>query len=150
MKWVLIAVGVVVALIVLVTVIGAFLPRDHTASRAIVLRQPPETVWATIRNLEGTAAWFPEGARVKVEVVEDRRPTKLVTRVVTGPRAPFGGTWTYELQLAPGGSRLTITERGWIAVPPFRVVAHLMGLDTTIKSYLTALAKKFGEAPAIQ
>ncbi len=150
MKWILIGLAVVVGLIVLVTVIGAFLPRDHTASRAIGLHQPPETVWATIRNLAGTAAWFPEGARVEVEVVEDRRPTKLVTRVVTGPRAPFGGTWTYELQLAPGGSRLTITERGWIAVPPFRVVAHLMGLDTTIKSYLTALAKKFGEAPAIQ
>jgi len=149
-KWILIGLAVVVGLIVLVTVIGAFLPRDHTASRAIGLHQPPETVWATIRNLAGTAAWFPEGARVEVEVVEDRRPTKLVTRVVTGPRAPFGGTWTYELQLAPGGSRLTITERGWIAVPPFRVVAHLMGLDTTIKSYLTALAKKFGEAPAIQ
>ena len=150
MRWILIGLAVVVGLIVLVTVIGAFLPRDHTASRAIVLQQPLERVWATIRNLEGTAAWFPEGARVEVEVVEDRRPTKLVTRVVTGPRAPFGGTWTYELQLAPGGSRLTVTERGWIAVPPFRVIAHLMGLDATIKSYLTALAKKFGEAPAIQ
>src|SRR5256885_16332388 len=95
MKWVLIAVGVVVALILLVTVIGAFLPREHTASRAIVLRQPPETVWATIRNLEGIAAWFPEGARVKVEVAEERRPAKLVTRVVPerrgrarGARAP--------------------------------------------------------------
>ena len=150
MKWILIGLAVVVGLIVLVTVIGAFLPRDHTASRAIGLHQPPETVWATIRNLEGTAAWFPEGARVKVEVVEDRPLTKLVTRIVPEPRAPFGGTWTYELQPAPSGSRLTITERGWIAVPPFRVVAHLMGLDATIKSYLTALAKKFGEAPAIQ
>jgi len=150
MKWVLIAVGIIVALIVLVTVIGAFLPREHTASRAIVLREPPEAVWSTIRNLEGIAAWFPEGARVKVEVAEERRPAKLVTRIVPEPRAPFGGTWTYEIQSAPGGSRLTVTERGWIGVPPFRVVAHLMGLDATIKSYLTALARKFGEAPAIQ
>ena len=150
MKWVLIAVGVVVGLIVLITVIGAFLPREHTASRAMVLRQPPETVWATIRNLEGIAAWFPEGARVKVEVAEERRPAKLVTRIVPEPRAPFGGTWTYELQPAPGGSRLTVTENGWIAVPPFRVVAQLMGMDATIKQYLTALAKKFGETPAIQ
>ena len=150
MRWVLIAVGIIVALIVLVTVIGAFLPREHTASRAIVLREPPEAVWATIRNLEGIAAWFPEGARVKVEVAEERRPAKLVTRIVPEPRAPFGGTWTYEIQPAPGGSRLTVTERGWIGVPPFRVVAHLMGLDATIKSYLTALARKFGEAPAIQ
>ena len=145
MKWVLIAVGVVVALILLVTVIGAFLPREHMASRAIVLRQPPETVWATIRNLEGIAAWFPEGARVKVEVAEERRPAKLVTRIVPERRAPFGGTWTYEIQAAPGGSRLTVTENGWIAVAPFRVVAQLMGMDATIKQYLTALAKKFGE-----
>src|SRR5256885_15778777 len=91
MKWVLIAVGVVVALILLVTVIGAFLPREHTASRAIVLRQPPETVWATIRNLEGIAAWFPEGARVKVEVAEERRPAKLVTRIVPERRGGVGG-----------------------------------------------------------
>jgi len=150
MKWVLIAVGVVVGLIVLITVIGAFLPREHTASRAMVLRQPPETVWATIRNLEGIAAWFPEGARVKVEVAEERRPAKLVTRIVPEPRAPFGGTWTYEIQPAPGGSRLTVTENGWIAVPPFRVVARLMGMDATIKQYLTALAKKFGETATIQ
>ena len=150
MRWVLIAVGVVAAVIVLITVIGAFLPREHTASRAMVLRQPPETVWATIRNLEGIAAWFPEGARVKVEVAEERRPAKLVTRIVPEPRAPFGGTWTYEIQPAPGGSRLTVTENGWIAVPPFRVVARLMGMDATIKQYLTALAKKFGETATIQ
>src|SRR2546423_15200190 len=102
MKWVLIAVAVVVALILLVTVIGAFLPREHTASRAIVLRQPPETVWATIRNLEGIAAWFPEGARVKVEVAEERRPAKLVTRVVPEPRAPVGGTPSSGLRGASG------------------------------------------------
>jgi len=150
MKWVLIAVGIIVALIVLVTVIGAFLPREHTASRALVLHQRPETVWTTIRNLEGIAAWFPEGARVKVEVAEERRPAKLVTRIVPEPRAPFGGTWTYEIQPAPGGTRLTVTERGWIAVAPFRVVARLMGMDATIKQYLTALAKRFGETPTIQ
>ena len=149
MRWILIGLAVLVGLMVLVTVIGAFLPRDHTASRSLVLHQPPNTVWATIRDLEGAAAWWSQ-SEVKAEVVEDRPPTKLVTRVVTGPRAPFGGTWTWEIAAAPGGSRLTITERGWIAVPPFRVVAHLMGLDATIKSYLTALAKKFGEAPAIQ
>ena len=150
MRWVLIGVGVIVALIVVITVIGAFLPREHTASRSMVLRQPPETVWATIRNLEGIAAWFPEGARVKVEVAEERRPAKLVTRIVPEPRAPFGGTWTYEVQPAPSGTRLTVTENGWIAVPPFRVVAQLMGMDATIKQYLTALAKKFGETPTIQ
>src|SRR5712691_11719132 len=109
MKWVVIGVAAIVGLIVLVTVIGAFLPRDHTASRSIVLRQPPETVWATIRNLEGTAAWFPEAGRIKVEIVEDRRPENLVTRVVPEPRAPFGGTWTYEIAPARGGSRLTVT-----------------------------------------
>jgi len=149
MKWILIGLAVVGGLVVLVTVIGAFLPRDHTASRSLVLHQPPNTVWATIRDLEGAAAWWSQ-ADVKAEVVEDRPPTKLVTRIVTGPRAPFGGTWTWEIAAAPGGCSLTITERGWIAVPPFRVVAHLMGMDATIKSYLTALAKKFGEAPAIR
>src|SRR3989442_8281724 len=69
MKWILIGLAVLVGLMVLVTVIGAFLPRDHTASRSLVLHQPPNTVWATIRDLEGAAAWWSQ-SEVKAEVVE--------------------------------------------------------------------------------
>jgi hypothetical protein len=144
MHWLLIGLAGVIGVVVLVTLIGMFLPRDHTASGSVVLHQRPEAVWATIRDLDGAAAWFRK-EDVKVEIVEDRPPAKLVTRIVAGPRAPFGGTWTWEIAAAPEGARLTLTERGWIAVPPFRVLAHAMGLDATIKSYLAALARKFGE-----
>ena len=33
----------------------------------------------------------------------------------------------------------------WVLIAVAVVVAQLMGMDATIKQYLTALAKKFGE-----
>ena len=42
MKWIAIAAGVVVALIVLVVVIGSLLPRDHVATVSARIAAPPE------------------------------------------------------------------------------------------------------------
>jgi hypothetical protein len=51
MKWVLIVVGGIVALIAVMAVIGAFLPRDHRATSTISLRQPPDTVWKALQEI---------------------------------------------------------------------------------------------------
>lgn len=175
MKWVVIGVAVLLGLAGLVAVIGALLPRDHTASRSAVIHQPPETVWAAIRDLGGVPGWWPEiksaerlpdqGGRevwrqtmrsnyaMPLEVAEADPPRRLVTRITAPEGAPFGGRWIYEIAPASvgggggggGGSTVTITEEGWIANPVFRFMANVMGLDTTLKSYLKALGRKFGE-----
>ena len=52
----------------------------------------------------------------------------------------------YWVEPCEGGTRVTVTEAGWIANPFFRVMAQLGGFHGTIDGYLTALGARFGEA----
>ena len=73
-------------------------------------------------------------------------PTKFVTLIDSPPGAAFGGSWTYEIQPVPEGSRVTITEDGWVANPIFRFLSRFVfGHHGTQVSYLTALSRKYGE-----
>ena len=83
-----------------------------------------------------------------LETVEAVAPQRLVRKI--GPGLPFGGTWTYELTPEGGGTQLKITEDGEVYNPIFRVVGKFMDQTATITGFMTGLAKKFGEAPAIQ
>lgn len=166
MKWVLIILGALVGLVGLVALIGLLLPREHRASRSIVLHQPPDSVWVVIRDFAGIPAWWPEmksserladeggkqrwrqnvgGFDMPLEVAEEQRPRRLVTRIVSPENAAFGGRWIYEIEAVAVGSRVTVTEDGWIGNVLFRTMAQVTGLDTTIKQYLRALGRKFGE-----
>jgi len=148
---------------------GLALPRDHAAASSIALRQPPDTVWAAVRDLGGVSSWWSEvdaaelvpndleGREVwrytmrdhstMLLVVESAEPPKrLVTRIDAAPGAAFGGTWTYEVDAEGQGSKLTVTEEGWIANPVFRVLTHFVfGYHGTLDSYLAALGRRFGE-----
>ena len=167
MKWALIVVGGLVGIIVLMAVIGAFIPREHVASSAVVIRQPPETLYATVRDLAGLPAWWPDmkqsqrvddpagrevwdqkmsGFAMRAVVSEAVAPARLVTTIDAPPDAPFGGTWTYEIAATPEGSQVTVTERGWIANPIFRFLSKVVfGYYGTQDGYLKALGRKFGE-----
>lgn len=50
MKLFLIIVAVVCALIIAMLVIGAVLPKNHVASRQIVLHRSPDEVYQTVRD----------------------------------------------------------------------------------------------------
>jgi hypothetical protein len=70
----------------------------------------------------------------------------MVTRIAD-PEQPFGGTWTFELAPADGGTRLTITERGEVYNPIFRALGRFVfGHTATIDQYLRALGAAFGDA----
>ena len=165
--WILRVAATVVAAVVALLAAGMLLPREHVAASAVSLRQPAESVWATVRDLGGAPRWWPEvaaatrvtdpagrevwrqevgGFPMTLVVTESAAPLRLVTTIEAPPGAAFGGTWTYELTPADGGTRVTVTEAGWIANPFFRVMAHLGGLHRTIDGYLTALGAHFGEA----
>src|SRR5687767_6883269 len=53
-------VGLLVALIVVVVVAGLLLPAEHRASRTLVTRQSPQSIWDTINNHADESKWRPD------------------------------------------------------------------------------------------
>jgi uncharacterized protein YndB with AHSA1/START domain len=163
MKWLLIVAVAIVVVVVIALVIGWALPMKHQASRQATLPAPPDIVWKTITGIDGFPSWrrdvkkierLPdrEGRSVWVEegssgrmtlAVERSNPPRLLVLRIADPDLPFGGTWTYDIAAAPGGSRLAITEDGEIYNPFFRFMARFVfGYEGTIKSYLDAIETK--------
>jgi len=167
MKWIFIILGSLVALALIIAVIGMLLPREHQATSEIVLRQTPDSVWSVVRDpaaLQGTwpdlksvrrlndpagrEIWEEDvgGFPMRLVVTTETRPTELITTIDAPPDGAFGGRWIYRIgPTAEGGSRVSVTEDGWIRNPFFRVMANVTGLHRTLDGYLTALGRRFGE-----
>jgi uncharacterized protein YndB with AHSA1/START domain len=166
MKLVLLIGSGVVALVIVVLIIGALLPKEHVASREIVLRRPPPEVYATLRDFAGAPKWRPDLERIEMlddvdgrvrfrehsrqgrityEVVQDSPPEKLITRIVDRDLGYFG-SWTCLLSPTNDGTRLQITEKGEVPNVLFRFMSRFVfGHTATMDAYLRALARKFGE-----
>jgi uncharacterized protein YndB with AHSA1/START domain len=167
MTWLWIVLAVVIGVPLILFAIGSFLPRDHVARMSIELAAPPDRIWTLVSDLAGTARWRKDISAVTVEsapggpvryveqsshgkipfeIVSQDPPRRQVVRVVDDDQ-PFGGTWTWELTPAAAGTRITITEAGFVKNPLFRVMSKLVFKPTnTIRSYLQALARELGEA----
>jgi uncharacterized protein YndB with AHSA1/START domain len=166
MKWALWILGGIAVIIAVITLIGLALPRNHTAARSALLKVSPDSVWAVLIDTKaypawrsdvkkvdelpaanGKRSWTETGKSGSITYVadEEQRPTKLVTRIANED-LPFGGTWTYSLGAEGSGTRITITENGWVSNPVFRFVSHfLIGETATMDSFLRALGKRLGE-----
>lgn len=170
MKWLWISLAVLTALIVLVAVIGALLPRGHAAARRIVLSTPASSVFACISDPASfpqwrdvkSVTWLPDsdGRKCFREVsgfgpldlrIERSEPDRLfVTRIVTKD-SPFCGTWTIRLDPDGAGTAVTVTENGEVHNVFFRFLARFVfGHTGTIDGYLRALGKRFGQDVAPQ
>ena len=80
-----------------------------------------------------------------MEVIEFLPPRRFSLRIAD-PKLPFGGTWTYELRTADGGTLVTITENGEIGNPVMRFLSRFVfGQTSTMEGYLRALGRKYGE-----
>ena len=96
-------------------------PRGHRATRQARYRQKPEAIYFTLAgpvdwrsdvkasgNLpdrDGRKQWWEQdshGHKVTYELVEDKMPSRRVTRIAE-KNLPFGGTWTIEI--SPDGRR---------------------------------------------
>ena len=142
MKWVLIAIGALVALVIVAAAVGMFLPKGHVASRTVMAAKPPEEVWSTITDFAQVPSWFEEvrsseriadinghpawrenfgGFAADMETAEWDPPRRL-KREVHSTNAGFRGSWTFELAPVEGGTRLTITEAGEVDNPIFRLM----------------------------
>jgi hypothetical protein len=147
MKWMLIIVGGLAAVVALVAIAGAMLPRTHRASRTLRVARTAEEIWTLVSD----PAWSRDasGQNIPVETVESRPPTRLVSRIAD-PSLPFGGTWTYDIAKTPSGATLTITEDGFVTNPIFRFVARfVIGHHGTIDTYLKNVARRFNAEASI-
>ena len=142
MKWIVTVVGGLVLLIAVIAAIGATLPRNHTASRTLRVRRPPQDAWTAITQAMSTSD-------VPVDILESDPPRKLVSKVKDVEKM-FGGTWTVAIAPVDGGSTLTITEDGWVGNPIFRFVSRfVIGHHATLDGMLKSVAKQFGEGPSL-
>src|SRR5213075_3421450 len=66
MKWLLIGAGVITACVVVIVIIGALLPRDHTAAMAARVAATPEAVWTALTTPADFPSWRPEVKTVDV------------------------------------------------------------------------------------
>jgi polyketide cyclase/dehydrase/lipid transport protein len=171
MKWILWIFVALAGILILITVIGYLLPKEHTVTRQARFHQPPEVIWKTITDIDSMPAWRQALKSVKrladqnglpawvetldsgvipLETLISQPPSKLVVRIAD-PKLPFGGTWTYEITPLPSGSTLRIREDGEIYNPLFRFLARFVfGYSGTIETYLKSMAKKFGEQPQVE
>jgi len=156
----------VVVLIGIMALIGSTLPKTHDVQRSIVLHKSPQDVYAVIRDFASAPKWradvtqvdveAPQGGpvyfrevgkegTVNYELTEDIPAQRMVTRI-RDTDLGYAGQWTYMLSAENGGTRLTIKEDGEVSNVVFRFMSrYFFGQASTIESYLTSLAKHFGE-----
>jgi hypothetical protein len=166
MKITIILLAVVVALVLVVLVIGAALPKNHVVSRHVILQRSLGEVYATVRDFAAAPSWRPDLERVEMiatgddhvrfrehgkqgavtyDLIEDRPNEKIVTRIADQDLG-YSGAWTYTFQSEADGTRLEITEAGEVSNILFRFVSRFVfGHTGTMEKYLTALGRKFGQ-----
>jgi hypothetical protein len=154
-----IALIVIVAVPVAVLLVGAALPKGHVASRSIVVKHDPQSVYAVVRDIASQPQWRSDVQRMEMlgatsfrehgkhgavtyAIDEDQPPHKLVTRIVD-QNLGYSGRWTYAFDAAPEGTRVTITENGEVSNLLFRFMSRFVfGHTATIEKYLSALEAK--------
>lgn len=164
--WTFILAALIVAVLVATLVIGWKAPKAHTVTREAEFAQTVEALWAAVADFASLPAWMPGIRRVQkldavdgrerwryqtvegdmtVEVVRRSEPSELVIRTVNSDLG-FGGTWTYRISPATGGSLVTIGEEGWVANPFFRFMTrYVFGEASTVEQTLLALGRRFRE-----
>jgi uncharacterized protein YndB with AHSA1/START domain len=171
---ILIVVGIIVGVALLagvIALIGSRLPKAHSASRSVLLRQSPQSVYAAVRDFKSAPNWRSDVKRIEVEpqgsgplhfreegkngtvnyeLAEDVPGQRMVTRILDTDLG-YSGKWTYVFASENGGTRLTITEDGEVSNALFCFMSrYVFGYNATLDSYLASLAKHFGETATPQ
>jgi uncharacterized protein YndB with AHSA1/START domain len=168
MRYILIALGAIIALVLIVAIVGWSLPVGHKASIARTYRATPAALFSLITDVTAFPSWRTGVTRVQAlpdesgrkrwiettkdgssitYVAEQMVPDRLLVSRIADRNLPFGGAWTYELTpVGEGTTSLRVTEDGEVYNPIFRFVSRfVMGHDATMRQYLAAVGKRFPE-----
>jgi uncharacterized protein YndB with AHSA1/START domain len=172
MKIILLSLAGLIGLLVLAGLVlyllGARLPERHRASITFSLPARRDAAWAALTDYARMAAWWPavksvrfetrpngevwtwntdsHGQQIAFRTKEEQAPARLV-REIMGDDLPFGGTWTYELAEDGAGTRVTLTEDGFIKPPFFRVMMkYFIGEEKTMRDFATHFEKHVAAA----
>lgn len=169
--WFLLALlGVLVAIPVGMTLVGATLPATYTASKSVELPATPETVFDLLADVAAQPAWrkglerveaargptgqpawrevYQGGRSMTLETTESDPPRRLV-RTIVDAKGPFRGTWEFTIE--PRGedaATLTVVERGEIRNPLVRFSSRFMfGREAYLDLFLAEVSARLGKAP---
>lgn len=163
MKWLLRLVAFLIALISVMFVIGWTLPVEHQATVTAELHAPPLRVFEVIGDPARYPEWrsgvtqvdlldpsegrprfreHGEFGPIVFRIDEFTAPARMRTRIDDTDQ-PFGGTWTFVLEPAGTGTRITITEDGEVYNAIFRFLSRFVFSQTaTIETYLDDLRRR--------
>jgi uncharacterized protein YndB with AHSA1/START domain len=171
-RYFLILVAVLAVLILAIVGIGYAIPKHHVAVAEATYHQPPDAIWQAITDYSKFPEWrktvksvqplppvngiLPSWIEVDMHgnaipfLIVSWLPQQSLVTSIADPKLPFGGTWTYEIRAANGGTTLRITENGDVRNPVFRFISrYVMGYRATLETYLGALGEKFGETVVV-
>jgi uncharacterized protein YndB with AHSA1/START domain len=166
---VIIALCVIAAIglaVLLISLIGWRLPKQHSATRSVLIHKAPDSVYAAARDFASMPKWradvrdvqvttaadgrvhFREDGKngsVNYELAEDVPGQRMVTRI-TDTDLGYSGKWTYAFAADGPNTRVTITEDGEVSNVIFRFLSrYAFGHTATLDTYLTSLGRQFGE-----
>jgi uncharacterized protein YndB with AHSA1/START domain len=166
MRYVLIALGVVGALILIILVTGLLLPVRHRATRETTYHRPAADIFRAIDTPADFPRWRTGVSRIEVLPARDGKasyrevgkdgsivyeversvPDSLLVTRIADRSLPFGGTWTYSMVPKGDSTTLRIVEDGEVYNPVFRFVSRfVMGHTSTIDQFMRDLGKHLGE-----
>ncbi len=153
---------VLLLIVAVVMVMGSRLPQEHVATATAEIPAAPQRVWDVIADVGAQPRWRtglkavemlpPEangpcwnevqtGQTMALCVDASEPPARRVVRIAD-PKLPFGGIWTYSLEPAGAGTRVTIREDGIVRPAMWRFVSHyILGEDAQVKQYLKDLQR---------
>jgi uncharacterized protein YndB with AHSA1/START domain len=165
LRYLIISVATLGAIVLIVLLVGWSLPVKHTATGEATFKSSPESLYQVITDVDRFPQWrssvksaerLPDGAGKKRfrEVGSDGTILYEVDSAVPGQRLvtkiadrslPFGGSWTFELIPRGDSTTLRITEDGEVYNPIFRFASRFVfGHTATIDKYLADVRKVTG------
>ncbi|ATQ41392.1 SRPBCC family protein [Caulobacter mirabilis] len=142
-----------------VALLGLTAPRDHVATGEAVIGKPPAAVAGLIRDPSGYSVWrkgvavsdirreggavfwreTSHGDAVDYRLEEEIADAGFRSTILT--KGPWGGYWIITLTPEGAGTRVRITERGFVDNLIFRGLGRFAyRYDASLKAYLAALA----------